>query len=145
LDGAGLVQCADLAMYRAKVRESRFETYKKDIDDEGSRLRLGEELTMAVKAGELVLHYQPQLDLHSGHFVSVEALLRWHHPRLGLVPPLEFLPLAEEAGLMQSLTAQVLEQALAQCAAWRSTRRMLVVAINISVSNLRDPEFIDLV
>jgi diguanylate cyclase (GGDEF)-like protein len=144
-DGAGLLGCADLAMYRAKLRESKFETYQKDIDDEGSRLRLGEELTMAVKGGDLMLHYQPQLDLRSCEIVSVEALLRWPHPRLGLVPPPEFLPLAEEAGLMQSLTAQVLDQALAQCRAWRSTGSTLAVAINISVSNLLDPEFIDLV
>jgi EAL domain-containing protein (putative c-di-GMP-specific phosphodiesterase class I) len=132
-------------MYRAKVRESKFETYRKDIDDEGSRLRLGEELTLAVRSGDLILHYQPQLDLRTGEVVSVEALLRWPHPRLGLVPPLEFLPLAEEAGLMQSLTSQVLEQALAQCQVWWSMGRRLVVAINISVSNLLDPEFVDLV
>lgn len=144
-DSAGLLRCGDLAMYRAKTRETKFEVFQKDIDDEGSRLRLGEELTRAVKFGDLILHYQPQLDLRSGEINSVEALLRWPHPRLGLVPPLEFLPLAEEAGLMQSLTGQVLEQALVQCSTWRSTGRALEVAINISVSNLLDPAFIDLV
>jgi diguanylate cyclase len=144
-DGAGLLVCADLAMYRAKSRESKFETYRKEIDADGSRLRLGEELTQAVKGGDLILHYQPQLDLRTGEIGSVEALLRWPHPRLGLVPPLEFLPLAEEAGLMQPLTALVLEQALTQCRAWWSTGCTVVVAINISVSNLLDPEFVDLV
>jgi predicted signal transduction protein with EAL and GGDEF domain len=144
-DGAGLLRCADLAVYRAKLRESRFEIYQKDIDDEGRRLRLGEELTLAVKAGDLKLHYQPQLDLRTGKVASVEALIRRFHPRRGLVPPLEVLPLADEAGLMQSLTAQVLEQALAQCTARRSAGRSLEVAVNISASNLLDREFVDLV
>ena len=71
--------------------------------------------------GALALHYQPQLDLRTGEILAVEALLRWPHPRLGLVPPLKFIPLAEDAGLMQPLTALVLDEALAQCAEWRST------------------------
>ncbi|MEO8898124.1 MAG: EAL domain-containing protein [Candidatus Dormibacter sp.] len=88
-------------------------------------------------------HYQPQVDLRTGEISGVEALLRWPHPRLGLVPPLDFLPLAEEAGLMRSLTAIVLEQALAQSAAWHAADRRLTVSVNVSVSNLLDPGFID--
>ena len=144
-DGAGLLRCADLAMYRAKLRESNFEFYRKDIDDDGNRLQLVEELTHAVESGNFVLHYQPQLDLRTGEISSVEALIRWPHPRLGLVPPLDFLPLAEGAGLMNSLTEVVLDQALAQCAVWRLGGRTLGVSVNVSVSNLLHPEFVDMV
>jgi diguanylate cyclase (GGDEF)-like protein len=142
-DSTALLRCADLAMYRAKLVPSSFETYRRDIDDGGNRLRLVEELRDAVHAGRFELHYQPQVNLHSGDVSGVEALLRWPHPRLGLVPPLDFLPLAEEAGLMPSLTAIVLDKALTQCAAWHGAGRPLTMAVNISVTNLLDPGFIE--
>ena len=142
-DSTGLLRCADLAMYRAKLGPSRFETYRHDIDDGGNRLRLVEELREAVGSGQFQMHYQPQVDLHTGEISGVEALLRWPHPRIGLVPPLDFLPLAEEAGLMPALTAIVLEQALSQCAAWHASGRPMTVSVNVSVTNLLDPEFIN--
>jgi diguanylate cyclase (GGDEF)-like protein len=142
-DSTALLRCADLAMYRAKLVPSSFETYRREIDDGGNRLRLVEELRDAVHAGRFELHYQPQVNLHSGEVSGVEALLRWPHPRLGLVPPLDFLPLAEEAGLMPSLTGIVLDQALAQCAAWHGAGRRLTMSVNISVTNLLDPGFVD--
>ena len=71
----------------------------------------------------------------------MEALVRWPHERLGLIPPLDFIPLAEEAGLMQSLTALVLERAVAQCAAWRAAGRVLSVSVNVSATNLLDSGF----
>ena len=91
------------------------------------------------------MHYQPQLDLRTQNVQAVEALIRWLHPRLGLVPPDQFLPLAEEAGLMPEITAWVLDTAVAQCAAWRSTRRSLSVAVNVSPSNLLEAGFVDMV
>ena len=139
-DSASLVWCADVAMYRAKLGSSPFALYAPDLDRGGNRLQLVEELRVAIDEGELVLHYQPQLDLHSGEILAVEALLRWDHPQLGLVPPLQFLPLAEEAGLMRSVTELVLEQALAQCASWRHAGRELAVSVNISASNLLDDD-----
>jgi diguanylate cyclase (GGDEF)-like protein len=142
-DSTALLRCADLAMYRAKLVPSSFETYRRDIDDGGNRLRLVEELRDAVHAGRFELHYQPQVNLHSGEVSGVEALLRWPHSRLGLVPPLDFLPLAEEAGLMPALTGIVLDKALAQCAAWHGAGRPLTMAVNISVTNLLDPGFIE--
>jgi diguanylate cyclase (GGDEF)-like protein len=144
-DGAGLLRCADLAMYRAKLGSSSFETYRHDIDDGGNRLRLVEELRLAVASGRFEMNYQPQVDVFTGMVVGVEALLRWPHPRVGLVPPLEFLPLAEEAGLMPALTAIVLDQALGQCAAWHAAGQALTMSINISVTNLLDPGFTDCV
>ncbi len=143
-DSGGLLRCADVAMYRAKLGQRSYEIYQQDIDDGGNRLLLVDELRAAVEGRELVLHYQPQVDLRSGETVAVEALLRWPHPRLGMIPPMEFLPLAEEAGLMSQITRLVLEQALVQCAAWRRDGARLAVSVNISSSNLLDPGFIEM-
>ncbi len=85
------------------------------------------------------------MDLRTGEILAVEALIRWPHPRLGLVPPLKFIPLAEDAGLMQALTTWVLGEAMAQCAAWRSTGRMLAVSVNVTTTNLLQEGFTDLV
>ena len=142
-DSLGLMRCADVAMYRAKLTHQSFEVYTPSIDDGGNRLVLVEELRAAVDGERLVLHYQPQVDLRNGETVAAEALVRWPHPRLGLIPPLEFLPLAEEAGLMGPLTRLVLEQALAQCAAWRAAGSRLAMSVNVSSSNLLDPGFIE--
>jgi diguanylate cyclase (GGDEF)-like protein len=144
-DSVTLMRCADVAMYRAKLGQRSYEVYQQDIDDGGNRLVLVDELRAAVDREELILHYQPQVDLRSGETSAVEALLRWPHPRLGMIPPLEFLPLAEEAGLMGALTSMVIEQALTQCAAWRTEGTRVAVSVNISSSNLLDTGFIDLV
>ncbi len=141
-DSATLLRCADLAMYRAKLRASSYETYRKDIDEDGNRLRLVEELRTATQEGGFLLHFQPQVNLGTGEVTAVEALLRWPHPRLGLVPPLDFLPLAEEAGLMPMITDWVVDQALAQSATWRAAGRDVPVSVNVSVSNLLDKQFI---
>jgi diguanylate cyclase (GGDEF)-like protein len=134
-DSAGLLRCADLAMYRAKSGASPIERYRHDIDDGSNELRLVEELRVAVEDGRFELHFQPQVDLRSGEISGVEALLRWPHPRLGLVAPLDFLPLAEEAGLMPRLTNVVLEHALAECATWHAAGLHLTVSVNMSVSS----------
>jgi len=144
-DSAGLVWCADVAMYRAKLGSAAFAIYEQNLDEEGDQLRMLEELRAAIDGGDLVLHYQPQLDLRSGEILAVEALVRWAHPRLGLLPPIRFLPLAEEAGLMRQITTWVLEEAAAQCAAWRASGRPLVVAVNVSPTNLLEPGFSQLV
>jgi diguanylate cyclase (GGDEF)-like protein len=145
VDSTGLLRCADLAMYRAKLSASAYEMYRKDIDDDGSRLRLVEELRGAAQQGQFLLHYQPQVNLRTGEVTAIEALLRWPHPRLGLVPPLDFLPLAEEAGLMASITAWVVDEALAQSATWRAAGRDLPVSVNVSVGNLLEEGFITLI
>jgi len=144
-DSAGLVWCADVAMYRAKLGNSAFAIYEQNLDEEGDQLRMLEELRAAIDEGGLVLHYQPQLDLRTGEILAVEALVRWAHPRLGLLPPIKFLPLAEEAGLMQPITKWVLGEAVAQAAAWRDSGRDLAVAVNVSPTNLLEPGFTELV
>jgi diguanylate cyclase (GGDEF)-like protein len=136
-----LLRCADLAMYRAKVEGKSFAIYQDELDGHANRLGLVEELGAALEKGQLELHYQPQVDLVTGEVVAVEALVRWPHPRLGYVPPLEFLPLAEDAGLMDRLTLLVLDKALAQGAVWRADNPRVTVSINISTSNLLNPTF----
>jgi diguanylate cyclase len=144
-DSAGLVWCADVAMYRSKLGSTPFASYERNLDEEGDQMRIVEELRAAIDASHLVLHYQPQLDLRSGEVLAVEALLRWAHPRLGLLPPDKFLPLAEEAGLMPAITAWVLEEAATQCAAWRDDGCLLTVAVNVSPTNLLEPGFVGVV
>jgi EAL domain-containing protein (putative c-di-GMP-specific phosphodiesterase class I) len=144
-DSAGLLRCADIAMYRAKLGDSSFAVYDPDLDDDGNLWRLGEELRVAVEDGTFELHYQPQLDLRTGEIEAVEALLRWPHPRLGFVPPMKFLPLAEEAQLMPALTRWVLDRALTQCAAWRATGHAVTVSVNASPTNLLESGFTDYV
>jgi diguanylate cyclase (GGDEF)-like protein len=140
-----LMHCADQAMYRAKDSRTAYAVYDPEIDTEVDRLRLVDDLRAALQGDALELHYQPQIDLGSGAVVAVEALVRWRHPRLGFVPPLEFLPLAEEAGLMRQLTAFVLREALGQCARWRSEGHNLTISVNVSATNLLDVDFVPLV
>ena len=142
-DPADLMRCADLAMYRAKQDGKRFAIYQEDLDGAANRVQLVEELRTAIETRELRLHYQPQVNLVTGEIGSVEALVRWDHPRLGFVPPLEFIALAEDAGLMGALTELVLDEALAQCALWRADGQDIAVAVNISSSDLLDPGFPD--
>lgn len=144
-NSAALMWCADVAMYRAKLETVSFATYKQNLDAERDHMRLLEELRVAVGDGRLVLHYQPQLDLRSGEILAVEALLRWPHPRLGLLLPLRFLPLAEDAGLMPSITAWVVREAVTQCAAWRQAGRPMTVAVNVPPSILLEPGFVAMV
>ncbi len=141
-DSARLVWCADVAMYRAKLGNVPFASFVSTLDEEHNQMRFLQELQAAIAENQLVLHYQPQLDLRSHEILAVEALVRWVHPRLGLIPPDEFLPLAQEAGLMEALTAWVLDAAVTQCVEWRSTGRQFSVAVNVSPSNLLEPGFV---
>jgi diguanylate cyclase len=139
-DTNALMWCADVAMYRAKLASAPFALYEHTLDG-ADRLRLADELSAAIETNQLVLHYQPQLELRRGEIEKVEALVRWRHPTLGMIPPLKFLPLAEEAGMMGKLTRWVLTQALAQCSAWRVEGRPLRVSVNVSATDLVDPAF----
>lgn len=144
-DGDALVSCADVAMYRAKLTGEPFALYDKEFDDSGSQLHLAEELRVAVEQNALLLYYQPQRSLRTGGTLASEALVRWPHPTLGLLPPLKFIPLAEQAGLMGMLTRWLLEKALGQCAAWRAAGSDVAVSVNISPTNLLEAGFVALV
>ena len=144
-DAEGLLRCADAAMYRAKLRGDSYARYDHSLDRGGNKLQLADDLSSAIDNDELLLHYQPQLDLKSSEMVTIEALVRWQHPEHGLIPPLIFLPLAEEAGLMSKVTHWVLRSALTQCAEWRDQGKAIRVSVNVAAGDLIDPEFAELV
>ena len=135
-----LLQHADEAMYETKIARRPIELRKPPRSGQSRLLMLGE-LEHAIEHNELVLHYQPKVDLASGGVVGVEALVRWAHPRLGLVLPGEFLALAEQTELMEPLTAHVLGEALRQCAQWYRGGLALTVAVNVCARDLQDPRF----
>ncbi|HLM96905.1 MAG TPA: EAL domain-containing protein [Acidimicrobiales bacterium] len=148
--GAVLLRNADVAMYRAKGRgPSRIEIYREDDEQNVlSRLRTSSELHRALERDELVLHYQPLVDLHTETLVGMEALVRWQHPTRGLLAPYEFIPLAEDSGLIVSLGAWVLNEACRQVALWSALRAKagqdearLNISVNVSALQLADPGF----
>ena len=134
-----LIQRADVAMYWAKVGGNAWNTYSADQDQHSpERLALVGELRHAIDADELVLHYQPKIDLHTGKVTGVETLIRWQHPQHGFLQPNDFIPIAEQTGLIRGLTAYVLEHALRQCSIWQAAGIELTVAVNLSGRNLLD-------
>jgi len=139
-----LLQRADVAMYQAKHEHTGTEIYSAERDGHSrERLALAGELRSALRARELVLHYQPKADLGTGRIVGVEALVRWQHPRHGMLAPDRFLAVAEQAGLMRQLTAYVLDEALRQAAAWGAAGRGLDMAVNVCAADLLDNRFPD--
>ncbi len=134
-----LLQRADVAMYVAKSRQHAVELYSA-ANDHHSRRRLGllADLRTALRDRELYLEYQPKVDLASGRIEAVEALIRWRHATYGPLSPDEFVPLAEQSGLIRPLTAYVLAEALAQVARWRDEGMELSVSVNLSTRNLHD-------
>ena len=139
-----LLQRADVAMYVAKERSTGIEIYSSEIDRH-STIRLGmvAELRGALENGELELHYQPKADLRTGDVVGVEALLRWRHPERGMVPPDEFIPLAEQTGLMRVITQFVIDAALRQLAQWWGDGLRVQAAVNVCARDLYDRDFAD--
>ncbi len=143
-DVDGLLQNADIAMYVAKERGLGVCVYDDALNDHSpERLGLLGDLRRAIDAGELVLHFQPKVTLPGSAVAGVEALVRWHHPERGMIPPASFIPLAERTPLIRPLTRYVLGAALEQCARWRADGRELAVAVNISARNLLDERFLD--
>lgn len=131
-----LMKHADTAMYRVKKQgRNGFHLYTHALDQRSlRRLELENQLHKAVERQQLVLHYQPQFDLAEGHVRGVEALVRWRHPELGMISPAEFIPLAEESGLIVPIGAWVLETACRQVQAWRDAGLPeFVMSVNLSV------------
>ena len=138
-DVATLLRRADIAMYEAKSHHTGWELYRAEIDrTAGDRLSLLGELRTALEEGQLELYYQPKLDLRTSTIVGAEALVRWNHPTRGLVPPDEFIPLAEQTGLIQQLSDCVLGEGLAAARHWIERGLALSVAVNLSTQNLVD-------
>jgi predicted signal transduction protein with EAL and GGDEF domain len=141
-DPEELLQHADIAMYVAKDTHDGFVLFDPTQDQHSPRrLALLGELRRAIDQHQLLLHYQPKVDAHTGQVLGVEALVRWQHPSHGLIPPDEFIPLAERTGLIGPLTHYVLDHALRQCHQWQQAGHELVVAVNVSARRLLDLAF----
>jgi diguanylate cyclase (GGDEF)-like protein len=134
-----LIQRADVAMYEAKRKHTGVELYDAASDPHTpERLTLLGELRRAIDEDELVLHYQPQIDLRSGAVTGAEALVRWQHPQRGLLQPGEFVPLAEHTASIRPLTMWVLDTALKQCRVWIDQGLDLGMAVNLAGPNVSD-------
>jgi diguanylate cyclase (GGDEF)-like protein/PAS domain S-box-containing protein len=149
MDADTLLRSADAAMYRAKERgKARFEFFDKDarIRPAGS-LETENALRRAMERDELVVFYQPEVDLATGSVMGVEALVRWNHPQRGIVLPDEFIGVAEESGLIVPIGAWVLREACQQAAAWRASdpERRLMVSVNLSARQLEMDDLLDVV
>ena len=142
---AHLVRDADLAMYAAKAAgRNGVRTFSNELRSAAQRgVLVAAELAEAIETDQLVLHYQPVLFLSSGEIGGVEALVRWRHPERGLVPPLEFIPVAEQHGLIAPLTRWVLETAARQTAEWARAGLTLVTGVNISASHFTTGKLVD--
>jgi diguanylate cyclase (GGDEF)-like protein len=143
-DAQTLLRHADVAMYSAKQVHRPYAIYTPARDPYSpSRLDLIAALRQAIALGALRLHYQPKLAVASGAVCGAEALVRWQHPQYGLILPDQFICLAEQTGLIAPLTRWVLEASLRQCRCWQRRGLPLVIAVNLSMWDVHDPEFPD--
>ena len=143
-DAEALLKNADTAMYQAKASGGNTSQFFTPAMNEAATERLVLELGLrgAIERGELFVQYQPQLDVRHHRVVGLEALVRWRHPERGLIPPLKFIPVAEETGQIEAIGAWVLDQALGEVKRWRDVGRMdLRVAVNLSAQQLRRENF----
>ena len=141
VDTDALLANADAALYRAKdVGRDNFQFYTSELNAKvHEKFLLQEELRNAVARSELVLHYQPQVDLRTGRVFALEALVRWRHPKLGLVPPIKFIPMAEGSGLIVPIGNWVLREACRQNKAWQDAGLPpVVVGVNVSARQFRE-------
>lgn len=140
-DVASIVRVADVAMYAAKRSRAGWATYRAEQDRScPRRLNMVGELRLAVEEGQFLLHYQPKVDLRTMLDAGVEALVRWRHPRHGLLQPCDFIPIAEETGLIRPLSLWILEHALRDRLAWAGAGIDLGVAVNLAPDSLQDPD-----
>ena len=140
----GLLQHADAAMYQGKHGPTGVVVYEPtDIRQATPALAIQRELQTALERDQLVLHYQPKMELATGRADCVEALVRWQHPGRGLLLPADFLAVAERSDLIDSLTAWVLRRAISDCSAWTAAGNDWTVAVNVSARNLTSLQFAD--
>jgi len=143
-DQTVLMQRADVAMYHAKQHRLGYSIYKEEEDTNTlSRLSLMADFRDALENEKLFLYYQPKINIKTRTIISIEALLRWKHPTHGYISPLEFIPLAEQTGLILPLTLWVLKKATTQCKHWQNLGYNVSIAINISAYCLQFTDFTD--
>lgn len=145
-DEETLIKHADTAMYHAKDKgKNNFQFYHSFLNHHTTRImELETSLRKGIKHNQFMLHYQPQVDLSTGTIVGAEALLRWYHPEHGIISPNEFIPLAEETGLIVPLGKWILKTACLQNKQWQNAgKRPIPVSVNISVRQLQDEDFVE--
>jgi diguanylate cyclase (GGDEF)-like protein/PAS domain S-box-containing protein len=141
---ADLMRSADVAMYMAKRDGTTIAVYEEDRDHNSVRnLSMSGELRQAMDEDELVLFFQPQIEIATGRLAGVEALIRWDHPRYGLVPPIEFITLAEQSGLIGPLTRWILRTALKHLGDWHASGYEIGMSVNLSPRNLLEEDLPD--
>lgn len=144
-DAETLLKNADLALYKAKQQgRNRYELFTPQMASQAQEtLLLETSLRKALIHEEFLVYYQPQIDVASGSIIGMEALVRWQHPHLGLIPPVQFIPMAEETGLIVPLGAWVLRTACAQVQAWhRQGQRPLRLSVNLSLRQFQQPDIV---
>jgi diguanylate cyclase (GGDEF)-like protein/PAS domain S-box-containing protein len=144
---ADMIRDADAALYRAKAKgRGRYEVFDETMNEQAlERLELEADLRAALERGEFLVYYQPKITLASGRVEGMEALVRWQHPRLGLISPAAFIPLAEETGLIRPLGQWVLEEACRQTKQWldRDPDLTLVTSVNLSARQFQQPTLVE--
>ncbi len=145
-EGSMLLQRADIAMYQAKHSHQGFAFYDAKQDHHSlSQLTMVSDLRKAMEENQLLMHYQPKVDIRTGRLCGAEALVRWQHPERGFMPPDSFIPIAEQSGIIVPLTAWVLNESIKECAQWQQRGVPVPVAVNLSVRNLHDPKITEVI
>jgi len=146
-DVESLLRCSNTALLRAKEQGSPFQFYLPTMNVKASqRLALESSLRHALERQEFILHYQPKVTIKTGRIVGMEALVRWRHPEKGIVPPVEFIPLAEETGLILPIGEWVLRTACAQTKAWQAEGMVpILIAVNLSARQLQNQNLVEIV
>lgn len=146
LSAYNLVQKADVAMYASKKSKTPFTLYDPRIDPNTPRkLTLVGELRKAIDTGQIFMNYQPRIEIFSGRVTGAEALVRWKHPSLGIIPPDEFIQSAEQTGQIKPLTDKIIRLVTAQGKEWNLGEKNLKIAVNLSVYNLQDPKLPEMI
>ncbi|HHJ81104.1 MAG TPA: EAL domain-containing protein, partial [Candidatus Tenderia electrophaga] len=142
-DADTLVRCADVAMYRSKRNNLPYQFYKTGMDEPyRNQIQLVSNIKRGLKQDEFELYYQPKIHLETGRISGLEALIRWHHPTQGCLAPADFIPIAEQMGLMKELTEWVVATALKQNMQWGRTGIHTPIAINVSARSFQDHRFV---
>lgn len=147
-DGENLLKNADAAMYQAKIQgKNNFQFYTQDLDRKlNEKLVLENELRKALEKDQFMLNYQPQIDITTGKMVGIEALLRWVHPKMGLISPADFIPLAEETGLIIPIGDWVLRQSCLQNKIWQEAGyEPIPISVNVSLRQFMQKDFVKIV
>jgi len=141
-DGKSILQLSDTALNFSRKHNLTTQIYHQGLDvNSAERLKLVSDLKYAISGDQLILHYQPKLNLKTGIVTHVEALVRWQHPKLGMIPPDDFIHIAEQTGQINALTQWVFLTALTQFNTWKAMGIDINIAVNISAENLKDPLF----